>query len=170
MEFETKQKIADIERMTAGQMRDTYAEVFGEPTRSGNRQWMFRRIAWRLQSLDEGGLSERALRRARELAREQDIRVIPPAYLTMAPADSVDVTLPVPDFIKINRDPRLPFPGTVLSRKYKGHLYQVTVLPNGFEHDGQVYRSLSAVARAITGSGWNGYLFFNLTEPGKVNE
>lgn len=170
MKLEIKRQIVEIERMTVGQMRQKYAAVFGEQTRSGNRQWLFRRIAWRLQSLDEGGLSDRAIRRARELARDQDIRVIPPANLTMAPSDSVDVTLEVPDFIKNNRDPRLPFPGTVLSRKYKGHLYQVTVLPNGFEYNGEVYRSLSAVAYTITGSGWNGYLFFNLTEPGKENK
>jgi hypothetical protein len=110
---------------------------------------LFQRIVWRLQSLDEGFLSERALRRARELARDQDIRVIPPPSMTMSPSDSVDMTLEVPDFIKNNRDPRLPFPGTVLSRKYKGHLYQITVLPYGFEYEGQVYRSLSAVAYAI---------------------
>lgn len=170
MEIETKRKIAEIERMTVGQMRQQYAAVFGEPTRSGNRQWLFRRIAWRLQSLAEGGLSDRAVRRARELAREQDIRVIPPANLVMAPSDSVDMTLDVPDFIKNNRDPRLPFPGTILPRKYKGHLYQVTVLPNGFEHDGQVYRSLSAVAYAITGCNWNGYHFFNLTDPRKERQ
>lgn len=170
MEIETKRKIAEIERMTVGQMRQQYADVFGEQTCSGNRQWLFRRIAWRLQSLAEGGLSDRAIRRARELARDQDIRVIPPANLTMVPSESVDRTLPAPDFIKNNRDPRLPFPGTVLSRKYKGHLYQVTVLSNGFEYNGEIYRSLSAVAYTITGSGWNGYLFFNLIDHGKDNK
>ena len=86
MEPGIKRKIAVIERMTVSQMRQQYAAVFGEQTRSGNRQWLFRRIAWRLQSLDEGGLSERARRRAQELARDQDIRVIPPANLTMTPS------------------------------------------------------------------------------------
>ena len=148
MKFETKRKIAEIERMTVGQMRQQYAAVFGEQTRSGNRQWLFRRIAWRLQSLDEGRLSDRAIRRARELARDQDIRVIPPANLAMAPSDSVDVTLEVPDFIKNNRDPRLPFPGTVLSRKYKGQIYHVAILSNGFEFEGELYRTLSAIARS----------------------
>ena len=167
MGIEVKQTIAELQHMPVGQLRQKYAEVFGEKTCSGNRQWLFRRIAWRLQSLVEGGLSQRAAKRARELAREQDIRVIPPANMTMAAANSIDLALPIPDFIKNNRDPRLPIPGTVLTRKYKGHLYQVTVLPHGFEYDGQVYRSLSAVAYAITGSGWNGYLFFNLTEPRK---
>lgn len=164
MKLETRQKIAQIEKMTAGQMRLEYAQVFGEPTRSANRLWMFRRIAWRLQALEEGGLTERAIQRARELARDQDIRVIPPARMNMsAPRDSVDITLNAPDFIKNNRDPRLPFPGTVIPRVFKGHRYEITVLPNGFEFDGKVYRSLSAVAYAITGCNWNGYHFFNLT-------
>ncbi|HRP63656.1 MAG TPA: DUF2924 domain-containing protein [Phycisphaerales bacterium] len=49
-------------------------------------------------------------------------------------------------------------------RRFKGHDYMVTVLPNGFEYDGEVYRSLSAVAHAISGSHWNGLLFFGLTK------
>jgi hypothetical protein len=70
------------------------------------------------------------------------------------------VTLPAP---KTTHD-RLPIPGTVLTRKYRGRQIEVKVLPNGFDYDGQVYRSLSAVATAVTGSHWNGLLFFGLTE------
>jgi hypothetical protein len=57
-------------------------------------------------------------------------------------------------------DRRLPPPGTILTRTYKGARLQVRVLPAGFEYDGQVYKSLSAVAKAITGSHCNGFLFF----------
>jgi len=64
-------------------------------------------------------------------------------------------------------DERLPMPGAMLARKFKGRTYQVTVLPVGFEMDGQVYKSLTAVAYAITGSHWNGYLFFGLVPPRK---
>ena len=53
-------------------------------------------------------------------------------------------------------------PGAVLTRTYKGERVSVTVLDNGFEYDGDVYRSLTAVARAVTGSHWNGYHFFGL--------
>ena len=59
---------------------------------------------------------------------------------------------------------RLPIPGTVLTRKYRGRLIEVTVLPKGFEWEGEVYRSLSAVAKAVTGSHWNGFLFFGLND------
>ena len=61
-------------------------------------------------------------------------------------------------------DKRLPMPGTVLTREYKGQLLKVTVRDDGFEYDGETYRSLSAIAKEITGSHWNGYHFFGLTE------
>lgn len=56
-------------------------------------------------------------------------------------------------------------PGTTLRRQYKGHEYHVTVLPNGFEYDGRAYRSLSAIAHAISGAHWNGYHFFGIATP-----
>jgi hypothetical protein len=64
--------------------------------------------------------------------------------------------------VPFSRDQRLPLPGTVLTRDYKGQTVQIRVLENGFEYDGEVYRSLSAVAKAITGTHTNGYLFFRL--------
>ena len=74
-----------------------------------------------------------------------------PASSQAAPAESK------PQKMKI--DHRLPMPGTVLTRKYQGRTVAVTVQENGFEHDGKIYRSLSAAVRAITGTPWNGYLF-----------
>ena len=70
----------------------------------------------------------------------------------------------------VQADDRLPMPGTMLQRKYKGHIYEVEVLDGGFAYDGEVYRSLSAVAYAITGGHWNGYLFFNMGDPRKEDE
>ena len=63
-------------------------------------------------------------------------------------------------------DERLPPPGSVLTRRYKDQDLRVTVLESGFEHEGEVYRSLSAVAKAITGTHINGYAFFNLARKG----
>ncbi len=65
------------------------------------------------------------------------------------------------------RDRRLPIPGTVLTREYNGARIAVRVLARGFEYDSRTYRSLSAIAREVTGSHWNGYLFFGLTGNGK---
>src|SRR5688572_30783919 len=73
-----EQTLAALRRMTPALLREKYLEVFGEPTRSGNKDFLFKRIAWRIQSQAEGGLSERAKRRAEELARDADIRTTIP--------------------------------------------------------------------------------------------
>ena len=154
-----EQTIAALGRMTAAQLRSKYLEVFGEPSRSGNRDFLFKRVAWRVQSLAEGGLSERARRRAEELARDADLRTTlprPPKGTADAPARTFTRRV-------AGAHDRLPIPGTVLTRKYRGKQVEVTVLPAGFEYEGQSYRSLSAVAKAVTGSHWNGHLFFGLT-------
>lgn len=151
--------------MSAEQLRQKHQEVFGEPSRSGHREYLFRRIAWKIQALAEGDLSERARRRAEELARNTDLRTTAPrviAEATPGPERTIrSESLPVA------ADERLPMPGAVLTRKFKGRTYLVTVLPAGFEMDGQIYKSLTAAAYAITGSHWNGYLFFNLVPPRK---
>ncbi len=59
---------------------------------------------------------------------------------------------------------------TLLTRVFRGREYHVRVLPNGFEYDGEAYRSLSAVAHAITGSHWNGYHFFHKSFPENVEQ
>ena len=156
-------QIAALERMTVGQLQRRYAEVFGETARSGNKQWLFRRIAWRIQALAEGDLATRAIERsralARELARDADLRLRPPT----APPPTLRAGAAT-THLAVQRDERVPPPGTILTRPFKGREHRVTVLPNGFEHEGEVYRSLSAVAHAITGSHWNGLLFFGLTK------
>lgn len=146
-------QIAGLRELSPGQLRAKYLEVFGEPTRTGNRAFLFKRIAWRLQSLAEGGLSERARQRAAELARDADLRMTRPR----PPGTATGRARSAPA-----RHARVPTPGTVLTRRYKGQLIEVTVLPRGFEWSGEVYRSLTAVARAVTGSHWNGHLFFGL--------
>jgi len=61
-------EVAALERMTVRELRLRYAEVFNEETKAGNKAWLIKRIAWRLQSLEEGDISERARQRAAELA------------------------------------------------------------------------------------------------------
>jgi len=155
-----EQAVAALGRMTVGQLREKYLELFGEPTRSGNRDFLFKRLAWRVQSLAEGTLSERARRRAEELARDADLRTTLPRPPKQPSDGAKTVTAPAPG---ATAHDRLPIAGTVLTRKYRGRQVEAKVLPNGFEYEGQVYRSLSAVAKAVTGSHWNGHLFFGLT-------
>lgn len=156
-------QIRALRQMTVHELRERYAAVFGEECRSRHKQFLFRRIAWGLQAQAQGGLSERARRRAEELARESDFRMLAPRQVASGGATSgstVTREIPAP------RDERLPMPGTVLTREYRGQVIRVTVLDRGFEHDGEVYRSLTAVARAVTGSHWNGYLFFGMQKGG----
>ncbi len=150
-------EIAALRRMTPKKLRGRYAEVFGEPTRSGNREFLIKRIAWRLQSQSEGGLSERARRRAEQLACDADLRLTPPKGPSMV-GNGRTVTGTMPSAL----DGRFPPPGTVIARAYKGRTLEVTVLERGFECEGEVYRSISAVAKAITGSHLSGIAFFNL--------
>jgi hypothetical protein len=77
MGVNTDKELAALRRMTAAELRAKYEELFGERSRSGNRDWLFRRCAWRVQALAEGGLSEPARQRPKELAREADLRLRP---------------------------------------------------------------------------------------------
>ena len=156
-------EVAVLQRMTVRELRNRYVEVFGEETRAGNKVWLVKRIIWRLQSQAEGDLSERARQRAAELANDADVRMSPPKATPVGagPAERTKTLA-----IAFSGDDRLPLPGTLITREYKGQTLQVKILASGFEFEGDVYKSLSAVAKAITGQHCNGYYFFRL---GKEN-
>jgi hypothetical protein len=146
-------ELAALQRLTVPQLRHRYAEVFHETTNANNRTWLMKKIAWRLQAQAEGGLSERARQRAAELANDADLRANPPKTMPLP----VPIEAPPP---RPHAGDRLPPAGTVLTRPYKGVVLQVKIRAEGFEYDGQVYPSLSALAKAITGSHTNGFHFF----------
>ena len=131
--------------------------MFGEEARSRNHRFLWRRLAWRLQELEEGGLSERARRRAVELSKGLELRQRPPRGWTPPTGASCARSGP-------GRDPRLPKPGTELVRQYHGQDVRVRVGDQCFVWEGREYKSLSAVAKAITGQHLNGRLFFGLTK------
>jgi hypothetical protein len=151
-------EVARLERMSVSQLATRFEEVLGESSRSRNKRYLLRRIAWRLQANAEGGLSERARKRAEELALDAEIRVTRPR------AASVPASPPAAQIVA-EHDPRLPPPGSWLERKYKGAEIRVLVVADGFEYEGQRYRSLSAIAKTITGSHINGFKFFRLRGP-----
>lgn len=155
-------RIEALHGMSPAGLRAVYREVFGEVSRSNNRRWLIRRIAWRVQAQAEGGLSERARTRASELARDEDLRLRPPT--DRGPGLGAGLRT-VTGKVVARTDRRVPVAGSVLVRPYRGVDHRVVILSNGFEYGGKVYRSLSAVAHAITGSHWNGYHFFGLTKP-----
>jgi hypothetical protein len=146
-------KLASLSRMTGAELAEKHLIMFGEPPRSRNPHFLRKRLAWRIQELAEGGLSDRALARIEELG-----------------ADALGSRLPAKEGTHrltgrsrpraSDRDPRLPLPGSVLVRSYRDEEHRITVLDDGFEYQGQKYRSLSKIARLITGTPWNGFLFF----------
>lgn len=148
-------ELAALKQLGMNDLRARYAKVFGETTKASNREFLTKRILWRMQSKAEGTLSERALRRAEELADEAYLRTTIPK---MPAVNGHEVVRDAP------RSSGLPMPGAVITRQYKGRTIRVTVLYEGFEHDGEVYASLSAIAKAVTGSHWNGNLFFGIAQ------
>ena len=157
-------EVAALRRMTVKELRVRYIEVFGEATRSGNKDFLWKRIAWRMQANAEGGLTERARRRAEELANDADVRMRrPPGPPSPSPASTTQTTKVEFGESAGSPLPGIPgVPGTILTRTYKGRLIQVVVRDIGFEFEGEVYGSLSAVAKAVTGSHWSGNLFFKV--------
>jgi len=154
-------QIAELQRMTVAQLREKWKQLYGgEETRSCNRVYLWRRLAWRVQELEYGGLSQRAKARIAELNATDDLRFLPPrkwnpeAFIAQGAASGQE-RRPI-------RDPRLPSPGSTIARQYHGHEIRVAVLVKGFEWEGRPYRSLSAIAREITGTRWNGVYFFGL--------
>ena len=144
-------EIVGLWRMRTDELRKRYRDVFGEESTTAHKQHLVKRIAWRLQALAEGDLSERARRRALEIADEADLRKTVPSQFAHQQT------------LRARLDTRLPVPGTLLTRVYQDRTVEVKVLADSFEYKGDRYHSLSAVARAVTGTRWNGLVFFGLT-------
>jgi len=159
-------EMAALDGMTTGELAERYAELHGQPCRTRHRAYLIRKIAWRIQANAEGDLSERARKRAAELANDADVRVMAPSTMICPPqyGESGTVTRPAPTGPGKPIDPRLPAPGSAIIRQYKGRAHRVVFLKDGsgFEYEGDRYRTLTAVAKRITGSHINGFRFFKL--------
>lgn len=159
MALNINREVAAMKRMTTGELKEKFEEVCKQSPRSHNRQWLIKKIAWRLQAEEEGGLPERVRRRALEMADDADLRVRP----TRGFGEKLDAAQEQTSFPTAEaRDPRVPPPGTILNKTYKGQQLSVLVRHSDFEFNGEVYSSLSAIANAVTGSHVNGYTFFGL--------
>jgi hypothetical protein len=129
--------------MSVNELKTEWQAMFDAPAPNNSRTFLESRLAYRIQELIYGG-PDKQTRRLLDLL-----------------ADEVEGTLTRKAQIA---DPRNPVVGTKLIREWDGIAHTVTVLKEGFEWGGQRYKSLSAVARAITGTRWNGYRFFGLRE------
>jgi hypothetical protein len=144
-----------LKDMNIKELQGRYVELFGEPKEPiNNRAYLVKRIAYRLQELEYGGLAEKSKNKAQELIKVYD-PVNNKALRFGESSSSVSEMFP-------QRDKRVPIPGSIISKNYKGQLIQVKVLEKGFEYNGKIYRTLTAVAKAITNASWNGFAFFNL--------
>lgn len=162
MDEDLRQEIARLRGSKVKELKLRYRELFGEESPSSNQTHLFRRIAWRLQARAAGDLSEQARQRAAQLADDADLRVQAPRGFWQLLEDKRSEAAR-------RRDPRLPAVGSELKRTYQGRLIVVRVAEGGFIYKDQTYGSLSAIAYQVTGTRWNGFLFFRLQE-GQVHE
>lgn len=139
-------QIAALDGMDMDGLRQKWEALFEmPPPYSSNRKQMVARLAYRIQELTYGGLSTRTRKRLDEIAEAGEGN----------------------GGRKSRNDPNHPVPGTRLIREWQGVRYEATVLEKGFEYAGRRYRSLSAIATAITGTKWNGPEFFGLRQSRK---
>jgi Protein of unknown function (DUF2924) len=135
------ERIAALKSMPAPELRLQWQRLFDTPPPRYNRRFLESRLAYRLQELAYGGLKPATVARLEALGEQ---------------LDGGDIA------IRRRRADERPIAGTKLIREYQGALHHVTVLQNGYEWEGRPYKSLSAIARAITGTRWNGLVFFGL--------
>ncbi len=164
---EVQEAIIAVESMNAPALRAKYREVFKEDSRSNNGPYLRKRIQYRIQEIAYGGLSERAKARIQELAVDAPIRRrgFPVAKEIAAPTVQAPEASAGLAVATSNRDPRLPPAGTTLRRQYGKDLHVVVVEEDDFVFRGQRHKTLSKIARLITGTSWNGFTFFGLTKP-----
>jgi hypothetical protein len=134
-------QLAELKTMPNTRLQALWLELFGDGPVQRNRRALEDRLAYRIQELKLGGLSARTLKRLDALGEEldggkRDVRQV--------------------------RSDRIPQPGTRLVRQWKGVEHTVTVMHDGFDYQGQPYKSLSPIAKRITGTSWNGLVFFGL--------
>ena len=138
-------RIAALKTTPTPDLQAQWRELFETEPPRRNRGYLESRIAYRIQELEHGGLSPATIARLEALGET---------------LDGGDAT------VRKRRVDDRPVAGTRLIREYQGVEHCATVLADGYEYQGRPYKSLSAVARAITGTRWNGPLFFGLRNSG----
>jgi hypothetical protein len=158
MRIDVERELAALQGMTIPELQERYEQVFHETNTTKHKPYLIKRIIWRMQANARGGISYRARQRAIELARDSDVRLTAPKPPPRG--DGEVVTRPAPAAILDHETDILP--GTKLERVYKGRLILAEIVENGVRWEGELYGSLSGVAKAVTGSHWNGRAFFGL--------
>jgi hypothetical protein len=159
------QQIESLRGLTVGQLKKKYVEIFGEECRTFHKEFLWKRIAWRMQVLAEGDISEHVRRRAMELACDADIRIQAPKGFLPPITRKPDPARTIVQTFEPTGDLRIPMGGE-LRRTFRGREIVVMVQENGFMFEDKHYKSLSAVAKAATGTNWNGFDFFGIAKKG----
>jgi hypothetical protein len=134
-------RVAALKTGSVAELKDQWRSLFAAEPPPYNRHFLESRLAYRIQELAYGGLTPATLERLEALGEQ---------------LDGGNVVLR-----RIRHDDK-PIAGTRLIREYRGIEHCVTVRQEGYEYQGRPYSSLSAIARAITGTRWNGWAFFGL--------
>ena len=134
-------RLAALKTTSTAKLKEQWTALFEAPPPPYNRRFLESRLAYRIQELAYGGLKPETVRRLEQLGEQLDGGNIAVRRL---------------------RGSDIPIAGTRLIREYQGVEHTVTVMADGYEWQGRPYKSLSAIARAITGTRWNGLLFFGL--------
>ena len=134
-------RLAALKTATTPELKAQWRELFETEPPPFNRRYLESRLAYRIQELTYGGLKPETIRRLRDLADDLDGK---------------------DNGKRRGRRDIMPIAGTRLLREWQGVEQIVTVTADGFEWQGRPYKSLSAIARAITGTRWNGWVFFGL--------
>ncbi|MFO0187591.1 MAG: DUF2924 domain-containing protein [Aquidulcibacter sp.] len=134
-------RLAALKTTATPELKQQWRDLFGAEPPPYNRRFLESRLGYRIQELAYGGLKPETLARLEKLGEQFD-------------GGKVAVR-------RIRGDDK-PIAGTRLIREFQGVEHTVTVLQDGYEYQGRPYQSLSAIARAITGTRWNGWVFFGL--------
>ena len=134
-------RLAALKTTPTPDLKVQWRELFASEPPPFNRQYLVTRLAYRIQELAYGGLKPETIRRLEKLG------------------EHLDGGNPIKRRIRTDIK---PITGTRLLREWQGVEHVVTVTADGFEWQGRPYQSLSSIARAITGSRWNGWVFFGL--------
>ena len=136
-------RLAALKTMTVRELKAEWEKLFGREAPNNSHSYLQQRLAYRIQELAYGGLTKPVTRMLDALADEVEGKKVRKSVIS---------------------DPRNPVVGTRLVREWDGVEHVITVLKDGFDWQGRRYKSLSAIARDITGTRWNGYRFFGLRE------
>ena len=137
-------QLAMLQSMSLEQLRDKWLDLYGAEPPQYKKQFLIKRLAYRIQELFYGGLSEQAKAHLRQAALNDPVATVKSR---------------IPEERKTN-DTILP--GTRLVRIWNDQRFEVIAQTQGYQYDGRIFKSLSAVAREITGTRWNGKVFFGL--------